>query len=957
MQARTPDRALSRLWMWLAAVMLLCAAHARGASDWSVSAPEEMPPLQFAAQQIRSALAGTPGSGRIVIDRPSGAGKPESFRVIVTGTTVRVIGSDARGAMYGGLDVAEQIRLRGPSAVKPSSHQPFLAVRAFKFNVPLPSSRNYVSSEDLAHIDWFYDPAYWDALLADLARERYNVLTLWHAHPYYQIVRIHKYPEANEIPEQDLKRNMALFHHILRRARDFGIDTYLITWNIHMPEAFKNAHGVTDGQDSPVVRDYQKECVREMLKEYPELTGIGTCPGEFMPGSADDREQWIKETYFKGIAESGRTMPFIHRYWGAEPAAAAKMLRDYKYPAPVWLDIKYNGEHLYCSTKPHFLDQRWFDQKPLPYKLLWHLRADLIQLRWGDPDFVKAVVRGCGGQDSAGFVIGSELDVPGVDRFHTSQTADHVTWKYVFERQWLRMSMWGRLGYDPNEPDKLWSDTLGSRFGKKSGPEAFAAIQNASKILPLVTSFHWSYMDADWYPEGDIGAANTSVYLPIPNYRERTAYNNIRDWMFNSTIDASLQSIAEYVADKLNGRPTPGAGQSPVETARRLEALANAAESHLQAAVRNGASGKEWQCTRMDIETVVQLGHYYSSKIRSAVSMLEFLITSSEADRQDALKSIQDARKHWGEVVRTADSHYIPHEILSFGDFNWGKYTPDVDSDIAWMRTARPFAREEIEWTLNSGGIIRVPQFSAPDWKPQLEDWRDPWLSLLSARVGLSNSPEATSSGASLSTLVRSGSAGLGVLRVCCPDMRSMSIDGEERPIDNRQIIHCTAVEAKDAENTLALSLSSPIRYMPLVKWDLPPIPGAKFFDAESCRLTSPMTAVPFAGCCGRMAVRIPRGPQYRAGGGLRQSVEVPSEGDYVILARVWWEWRNRKPFMASWDGRAAEPIEGADAFGHWTWFRTKPTHLSRGKHDLSITNQDDDMAIDCFVVAPESGG
>ena len=79
----------------------------------------------------------------VILREPSGDGKldakPESFKIDVSEangtTTVRIRGADVRGAMYGGLDVAEQIRLN--STVKAKSESPYLPVRAMKFNPPL----------------------------------------------------------------------------------------------------------------------------------------------------------------------------------------------------------------------------------------------------------------------------------------------------------------------------------------------------------------------------------------------------------------------------------------------------------------------------------------------------------------------------------------------------------------------------------------------------------------------------------------------------------------------------------------------------------------------------------------------------------------------------------------------------------------------------------------------------
>ena len=170
---------------------------------------------------------------------------------------------------------------------------------------------------------------------------------------------------------------------------------------------------------------------------------------------------WIADTYFAALRQVGRPVPFILRYWQSEPGPMAAMLDKLRYPGPVYLDIKFNGEHMYSSTRPHVLDPKWVELAHGRYRLLWHMRNDdVFILRWGDPDFVREALRHAGGPDSAGFVEGSEIFVPGVDRIHTEAARSHVDWQYEFEKQWFRYMLWGRLGYALDEPGRTLASTL-----------------------------------------------------------------------------------------------------------------------------------------------------------------------------------------------------------------------------------------------------------------------------------------------------------------------------------------------------------------------------------------------------------------------------------------------------------------------------------------------------------------
>ena len=269
------------------------------------------------------------------------------------------------------------------------------------------------------------------------------------------------------------------------------------------------------------------------------------------------------------------------------------MLVKAKYPGEILLDIKFNGEHMYSSTRPHPEEPRWLTQAQRPYKLLWHLRNDCIfQLRWGDPDFAGKTLNNCGGADSVGFVTGSEIEIPGVDRYHTPEAAAHRDWTYEFEKNWMRFAVWGRMGYDPKLSDDYWIDRFSERFGSAAGRDAFLALKNASKIIPAVTSFHWNYMNGDWYPEGNVGSWNTSDGMEKPNFRTGGFFHGIRQWVFNNVIDDSLINIPDYVACTLKHDATPKNVRTPSSVAAMLRQAADQSENALWRRRRRSKKGR-----------------------------------------------------------------------------------------------------------------------------------------------------------------------------------------------------------------------------------------------------------------------------------------------------------------------------------------------------------------------------
>jgi hypothetical protein len=638
---------------------------------------------EFGASQLRGLAETGAGTVSISIDAKLG---PQAFEIRTGDGRTAIVGGDSRGAMYGALEAAEQLTLSG--AVAATAKRPYLAVRGLKFNLPVSGSW-YVTAEDVARSEWFWDLDYWDRFLNEAARNRYNLVSFWAAHPFAEMVHVPEYPEASTLDRSALDARITFFRALFQMAADRAIDTFLVTWNIHLPPAFARHHGIpATGSDSPLVRDYMRRTLVSCLATYPMLTGLGTAAAEEMPAmGVRERLDWIRDTYLAALQEAGRITPFILRDWGAAPDEASTMLDEAGYPGPVYLDIKYNGEHMYSSPHHHISDTRWLTREHRPFQLLPHLRNDdLVFFRWGDPAFTRTTLENVKGLGSIGFVEGSEIDIPGPDQQHTESARSHVAWSFKFEKHWFRYMLWGRLGYDPSEPDDLWVSHFKRRFGD-GGADVFDALRQVSRIAPRITAYHWSFMDGDWYPEGSIGSWNTSFELARPNYRRATDYHDVMAYIFNSTIDGEYASIPEYLAGSKAVGPLDVATELAECSARALAAIARA---------RSGVdrSIDEFACTAQDIEAYAALGRYFAAKLEGAVALARSLFFGDESDRTSAVSSLERALAAWRDLVSITESHYLPQMIFLIGHFHWKDFTSDVERDIAIARDAQPFRKE-----------------------------------------------------------------------------------------------------------------------------------------------------------------------------------------------------------------------------------------------------------------------
>ena len=82
---------------------------------------------------------------------------------------------------YGGLDLAEAARLGALTELKEGEHKPYIERRGIKFNIPLDArTPSYSDAGDAAqqNIPEMWSLAFWHELLDEMARQRFNVLSL-----------------------------------------------------------------------------------------------------------------------------------------------------------------------------------------------------------------------------------------------------------------------------------------------------------------------------------------------------------------------------------------------------------------------------------------------------------------------------------------------------------------------------------------------------------------------------------------------------------------------------------------------------------------------------------------------------------------------------------------------------------------------------------------------------------
>ncbi len=648
---------------------------------------------------------------------PLKSDKPQSYSIRNKDRTVVVLGADPAGAMYGGLDVAETVRLGALLfGQADSDHSPHIDRRGIKFNIPLDvRTPSYSDNSDSAQNNigemWSFD--FWREFLDEMARHRYNVLTLWNLHPFPSIVKVPEFPDValedvkrTTIPMDDtfstsgndmfrpvmmskleivkkmsIDEKIGFWRSVMEYAHNRGIEVYWFTWNIFMYGA-EGKYGITAQQTNQKSIDYLRASVRETVLTYPLLDGIGITAGEHMEElkGADSKENWLWKTYGQGILDAKKLQPdrkfrLIHRYHQTVQSEILDAFKD--YTDTFELSFKYSIAHMYSIPNPPFI------KEALPLITADHRtwltvrNDDIYSFRWGNPEFAREFIRNMPGPDKvSGFYMGPDGYVWGREFLSTEPEKPR---QLVISKQWYSFMLWGRLSYEPELPDSLFQRTIAQRFSEVPADKMFQAWSEASKIFPQITRFFWGDIDVRWFPE---------ACLSHP--RGAQGFYTVKHFVEGETMPGSgVLNIIDWRRKQLGGQPMDGV--TPLQIA---DALAGQGSKTLRmvAELRTQHSqSKELRLTLGDLEAMAHLGNYYAEKIRGATDLALFDKSGKADERESAIRHLQAALEHWKRYATAYTIQYRQPKLYNrVGWVDIPGLTGKVEQDISIARLWAP---------------------------------------------------------------------------------------------------------------------------------------------------------------------------------------------------------------------------------------------------------------------------
>ena len=584
--------------------------------------------------------------------------------------------SDDSGFMYGLLDLAEDVRIRGKDNTVAYSAEPFLKIRGLRFNVSLDARvPSYSDSSDccIKNLPNIWDYSFWTHFLDRMAEEKLNLLSLWSLNPFPAMVDIPEYPDASVadvmnyaepkaarltgygmydkerklvlVKKMTIQEKVEFWKKVMAYAKSRCIRIMIITWNVFTYGTEGHNGGIADDQLNEETADYFRAATRTLIKTYPDLWGLGITSGENMWMDETDIP-FLAKSYGQGIKDALADQPdrefhFLHRMQMAHYQEIVDNFSD--LPRPLEISFKYSQAHMLSSDKPHFIDS-FLKQKRADLKVWLTVRNDdFYMMRWGDPEYMRSYIRNMPIDTLAGVYLGADGYIWG--RVYIDKKDDSNP--FFLDKMWYFFSMWGKLAYDINAPKDRFLLELKDRF-ELTDDEAgilYTAWESASKLVPAQQCVHWHDFDFQWYPEGSC--------LYLQQFHE-FRFANINEFVQGVAIPKDrFVSIEEYCKGRITSK------QNPHDIALKM---IEDAEKALSDAGKLQTAGKsaEYEATVRDIVSMSYLGLYYAHKILAAIGLYRMRYQGKSSEKAESIRNMEKAAEYWKKYSARIDEDYRP---------------------------------------------------------------------------------------------------------------------------------------------------------------------------------------------------------------------------------------------------------------------------------------------------------
>jgi cephalosporin-C deacetylase-like acetyl esterase len=700
-------------------------------------------PVDFGRQELGIALEKARLTSRAdeIKVRVTPTGVPESFRIELDGQSAVIEGGDAAGAMYGELELAERVRLKGGQAWAKGvvTGTPFLRDRGLNIFLTLPwdyeANKTDYTPEALNDPNkwWFQNDDYWRMLFNSMARHRLNWLDIhgtWDVsvtdapNLYAYFIQSDKYPAVGVAPVIKA-RNLRHLNKVIGMAHERGIRLSLMAYEASLRIPRKREVLYPDTEQ--VAYEYTREVVEKMIRQAPALDAIGYRIGESGKGESFFR------CYQEAVKASGKDSPLLTHTWltrKAQVLPLAQTSDDYS------TQIKYNGEQW---GPPYFVAggrmAGWYSYSfedylsysgagpaakmwpgspapgggtwpPEPYKPIWQVRANGTHriFPFYQPDWVRRTIKTMKLGTASGYTV-EPLNAyyPDSPRYYVANSNDLYA-KWILERDEPYLMLWGRCGYDPNTPEAAFDLWFRDQFGEQ-GVAIAGAWKTASKIIPTAYTIYSLGPDhRNHNPEMELGG-DVAAFIVVEPF-DSFSVMSVKEALSLSAVGGKDGRVPSYAyANRLAGYAT--------EVRSGLAGISVAGLSD--------PAAKRLKELREAMLMLSHLGDYYAGRLESAY----WQARSEQSGVQDNSRvraALARSRDAWGLLCDSPEANYYKPFTeplrMHTNAFHWRSELPALQG----MLDRLPAAQGEASPSGELPAFARAPKSAVLSWTTDGED-------------------------------------------------------------------------------------------------------------------------------------------------------------------------------------------------------------------------------------------
>ncbi|WP_240755231.1 alpha-glucuronidase family glycosyl hydrolase [Pedobacter sp. SYP-B3415] len=597
-------------------------------------------------------------------EKARAAGKEGFVLKQTTPATIVVAGADASGALYGCLELAEQIRTAGklPANLQ-MTDRPEMVLRGTCIGLQKP---DYLPGRDVYEypytpesFPWFYDRSLWLRYLDMMVENRYNTLYLWNGHPFSSLVKLKDYPYAIEVDDNTFQMNEEVFRFLTTEAERRGIWVIQMFYNILIPKPFAEKHSLkTQDRNRPIIpliADYTRKSIAAFVQKYPNV-GLMVALGEAMEGVGQDDVDWFTKTIIPGVkdglAAAGirEEPPIVLRAHDTDaPRVMKAALPIYKN---LYTEAKFNGEALTTYTPRGSWAELHRELSSIGTVQIEnvHILANLEPFRYGSADFIQKSVQ-------------AMHNIYGANGLHLYPQASYWDWPYTadkadkrllqLDRDWIWYKAWARYAWKANRDRQaevnFWGARLAEKFGTdlEAGKAILEAYEQAGEIAPKLLR-RYGITDGNRQTL-TLGMLMTQLINPH------------RYGLFTLLYESEApegEMIIEYAEKEWNKKPHTG--ETPVQIADEVEMHGKKAVAAIEQA-RTSVTRNRDEFDRLlnDTRSYHALAKTYAQKVRAALQVLRFKYSNQVADLETAVPLLEQSLEDYKELAGLTTDTYL----------------------------------------------------------------------------------------------------------------------------------------------------------------------------------------------------------------------------------------------------------------------------------------------------------